>query len=245
MGVPANPNNNRSYVQYSQTPAPPGATVAYNYNSPSQGNPYVATGSATSYHPPRRGAMDKVVDAFDKCGKKLDDVATKAEEYMGNLWQHLKIGPSLADTAMGRIAQGTKVLTEGGYENVFKHTFDAFPGEKLQSAYACYLSTSAGPVIGTLYVSNMRLAFCSDNPLAYTPSPGQTQWSYYKVVIPFYDLKAANPSANRMNPSEKYIQIITADGHEFWFMGFVSYDKALKHLQDVLRNQAVEIPHTQ
>ncbi|CAN6696123.1 unnamed protein product [Malus baccata var. baccata] len=35
--------------------------------------------------------------------------------------------------------------------------------------------------------------------------------------------------ANRWNPSEKYIQIVTRDGHEFWFMGFISYDKALRN----------------
>lgn len=28
----------------------------------------------------------------------------------------VKTGPSFADAAMGRIAQGTKVLAEGGYE---------------------------------------------------------------------------------------------------------------------------------
>jgi hypothetical protein len=93
----------------------------------------------------------------------------------------VKIGPSFTDTAMGRIAQGTKLLTEGGYENVFRRTFETIPGEKLQKAYACYLSTSAGPVIGTLYLSTVKLSFCSDSPLAYYPHPGQTEWSYYKV----------------------------------------------------------------
>jgi len=45
-------------------------------------------------------------------------------------------------------------------------------------------------------------------------------------------LRAVNPSANIRNPAEKYIQIVTADGHDFWFMGFVSYDKALKTLTE-------------
>ncbi|XP_056162977.1 rust resistance kinase Lr10-like [Syzygium oleosum] len=81
---------------------------------------------------------------------------------------------------MARLAQGTKVLTEGGQDNVFQHTFEILPGEKLLMAYACHLSTSTGPVIGTLYLSNKRLAFCSDNPLCqYSPS-GQQQWMYYK-----------------------------------------------------------------
>lgn len=47
-------------------------------------------------------------------------------------------------------------------------------------------------------------------------------------------LRAVNPSANRWNPSEKYIQIVTRDGHEFWFMGFISYDKAFTNLTQAL-----------
>ena len=93
----------------------------------------------------------------------------------------VKIGLSFTDTTMGRIAQGTKLLTEGGYENVFRRTFETILGEKLQKAYACYLSTSAGPVIGTLYLSTVMFSFYSDSPLAYYPHPSQTEWSYYKV----------------------------------------------------------------
>lgn len=81
---------------------------------------------------------------------------------------------------MGRIAQGTKILAEGGYEKVFRQTFETVPEEQLQNSYACYLSTSAGPVMGMLYVSSAKLAYCSDSPLSYK-SGGQTEWSYYKV----------------------------------------------------------------
>jgi hypothetical protein len=40
-------------------------------------------------------------------------------------------------------------------------------GEKLCKAYACYLSTTSGPVIGTLYLSRACLTFCIYNPLYY------------------------------------------------------------------------------
>lgn len=94
----------------------------------------------------------------------------------------MKTGPSFADAAVGRIAQGTKVLAEGGYEKIFRQTFENTPEEKLQEAYACYLSTSAGPVMGTLYISTAKLAFCSDNPLSYKVGE-ETQWSLYKVKL--------------------------------------------------------------
>lgn len=94
----------------------------------------------------------------------------------------MKTSPSFADAALGRIAQGTKVLAEGGYEKIFRHTFDTVPEEQLQNSYACYLSTSAGPVMGILYVSTAKLAFCSDNPLSYKAGD-QMEWSYYKVTL--------------------------------------------------------------
>jgi hypothetical protein len=92
----------------------------------------------------------------------------------------VKTGPSFADAAVGRIAQGTKVLAEGGYEKIFRQTFETVPEEQLVKTFACYLSTSAGPVMGVLYLSTAKLAFCSDNPLSYKIGE-QTEWSYYKV----------------------------------------------------------------
>lgn len=94
----------------------------------------------------------------------------------------MKTGPSVADTAVSRIAQGTKILAEGGYEKVFKQTFECLPDEQLRKTYACYLSTSAGPVMGVMYLSTHKLAFCSDSPLSYKEGD-QTLWSYYKVFL--------------------------------------------------------------
>lgn len=97
----------------------------------------------------------------------------------------VKISPSFTDAAMARLTQGTKVLTEGGYDKVFRQIFETSPGEKLLHSYACYLSTSTGPVIGTLYISNKRIAFCSDVPLSHYSSYGNQEWIYYKVCF-FY-----------------------------------------------------------
>jgi hypothetical protein len=86
----------------------------------------------------------------------------------------------MADAAVARLSQGTKVYAEGGHDRVFFQTFGTMPGEQLRKAYACYLSTSSGPVIGTLYLSTARLAFCSDSPLCYQGPAGQ-ECMYYKV----------------------------------------------------------------
>ncbi|KAF6151646.1 hypothetical protein GIB67_036191 [Kingdonia uniflora] len=102
---------------------------------------------------------------------------------------------------MARIAQSTKVLAEGGYEKIFHQSFETTPEEKLEKSYACYLSTSAGP-----------------------------------VIIPLHQLKAVNPSTSKTNPAEKYIQVISVDSHEFWFIGFVNYDSAVAVLQEALQS---------
>lgn len=202
--------------------------------SGAESNPYVsASRSPVSYSATFKDSMSTVKDVLGRWGKKVGETTRKAEDLSKNTWQHLKTAPSFADAALGRIAQGTKVLAEGGYEKIFRQTFETVPEEKLLDSFACYLSTSAGPVMGVLYVSTAKLAFCSDDPLSYK-SGGKTEWSYYKVVIPLHQLKAVNPSTSRANSAEKYIQVISVDSHEFWYMSFLNYDSAVKCLQEAL-----------
>ncbi|CAN0838836.1 GEM-like protein 1 [Linum grandiflorum] len=227
----APPSENWANVSMSGSVPPPSAAPGpapipgdHATTMPPESNPYVSPAPAS------KNKMDAVKDVLGKWGKKAAEATKMAEDLAGNMWQHLKTGPSFADAAVGRIAQSTKVLAEGGYEKVFRQTFESIPDEQLTKTYACYLSTSAGPVMGTLYLSTAKLAFCSDNPLSYNIGD-QTQWSYYKVVIPLHQLKAVNSSTSKVNTSEKYIQIISIDNHEFWFMGFVNYESAVKNLQ--------------
>ncbi|XP_022871320.1 GLABRA2 expression modulator-like [Olea europaea var. sylvestris] len=199
-------------------------------------NPYVNHSPAPSSNSSSanlKNTMNSVKNVLGKWGKKVGEATRQAEDLAGNTWQHLKTSPSLADAALGRIAQGTKVLAEGGYEKIFRQTFETVPDEQLQKTYACYLSTSTGPVMGVLYVSSAKLAFCSDSPLSYKAGD-ETEWSHYKVVIPLHQLKAINPSSSRTS-AEKYIQVISVDDHEFWYMGFLNYGGAVKCLQDALQ----------
>ena len=57
-----------------------------------------------------------------------------------------------------------------------------------------------------------------------------------QVVIPLHQLRAANPSVSKVNPAEKYIQVVSVEGHEFWFMGFLMYDKAVCILQEAINS---------
>lgn len=233
-------SNNRSAAEKSEsvtggpelrTVTPPPVPADTATTMPAESNPYVSSApAATETTSSVKNKMDSMRDVIRKWGEKAAEATKRAEDIAGNMWQHLKTGPSFADAAVGRIAQGTKVLAEGGYEKIFRQTFETVPEEQLLKSYACFLSTSAGPVMGILYLSTAKLAFCSDNPLSYKVGD-TTEWSYYKVVIPIHQLKAVNPSISKVNQAEKYIQVISVDNHEFWFMGFVNYDSAVKNLQ--------------
>ncbi|XVF59961.1 hypothetical protein PTKIN_Ptkin08bG0004100 [Pterospermum kingtungense] len=158
----------------------------------------------------------------------------KAETMANNIWHNLKTGSSVSEAAWGKMNLTAKALTGGGFESLYKQTFVTYPNEKLKKSFACYLSTSTGPVAGTLYLSNIHIAFCSDRPLSFTAPSGQQTWSYYKIIIPLGKVGVINPVIMRDNPSEKYIQVVTVDGHDFWYMGFVNYEKASKHLSESL-----------
>lgn len=220
-----NPNVDRNDKVPPPPPAPGPPQTAAN-------NPYVL--AAPVRDPPTKSRMETVKVLFGRWAQKAAEATKKGHEYAGDMWQHLKMGPSITDAAVGRIAQGTKALAEGGYEKIFRTTFQTIPEERLLKSYACYLSTSAGLVMGVLYVSTAKLAFCSDNPLPYRVGD-EKKWSYYKVLIPLLQLKAIQPSKSKTNPAEKYIQVISVDDHEFWFMGFVYYDNAVKHLQGAIQ----------
>ncbi|ERN06167.1 hypothetical protein AMTRI_Chr06g192510 [Amborella trichopoda] len=161
---------------------------------------------------------------------KFNKWSKKAETTAANIWQNLKTGPSVSEVAWGKLSLTAKAISEGGFEAMYKQTFPTDPSEKLKKTFACYLSTTTGPVAGTLYLSNVNVAFCSDRPLAFTAPSGQQSWSYYKVLIPLAKIKAVDSVT--MKEKEKYVQIVTVDGHEFWFMGFVNHEKAFKHLFD-------------
>ncbi|KAI3982838.1 hypothetical protein MKX01_010321 [Papaver californicum] len=122
-------------------------------------------------------------------------------------------------------------LGGGGMQKIFKQTFKVEDGEKLLKASRCYLSTTAGPIAGLLFVSTQKIALCSQKSLAVSSTNGGFIRTPYKVVIPTEKIKRVEERQNINKPKQKYIEIVTVDHFDFWFMGFVNYDKAFKTLQ--------------
>ncbi|XP_010456140.1 PREDICTED: GEM-like protein 2 isoform X1 [Camelina sativa] len=193
-------------------------------------NPYVQITTPTSASGKR--SKDKVLDVFNRCGKKAENVTRKAEALAFGLKDHLKFSPSISDAAMARLTQGTKMIVEGGPGRVFRREFGVLAAEKLLDSFVCYISTTSGPVTGMLYVSNRRIAFCSDYAIRLPLSAGGNGVvpAYYKVVMELEKISSISSSSNVLKPSERYVHMVTRDGFEFWFMGFVSYIDAFNCL---------------
>ncbi|KAL5215517.1 hypothetical protein ABZP36_006918 [Zizania latifolia] len=145
--------------------------------------------------------------------------------------EHVTLGPKLYETVKGKLTLGARIFQAGGVEKVFRRWFAVEEGEKLLKASLCYLSTTAGPIAGMLFISTEKIAFRSDRSLALTSPRGDTVRVPYKVAIPLRRVKTAKPSQNKHRPEQKYLQLVTDDGFEFWFMGFVSFQLTLKNLE--------------
>jgi hypothetical protein len=88
-----------------------------------------------------------------------------------------------------------------------------------------------------LFVSTRKIAFRSDRSLTVTSPSGDVARVPYKVVVPLRRIKRVKPSENAENPEHKYIHMATVDGFEFWFMGFVSYQRCCKYMQQVIASE--------
>ena len=95
----------------------------------------------------------------------------------------MSLGPKISETVKGKLRLGTRILQARGLERVFRKSFDVGEDEKLIKAFQCYLSTSAGPIAGLLYISTEKIAFHSDTALRFTSPKGNTLKSYYKVNL--------------------------------------------------------------
>ncbi|KAK8568421.1 hypothetical protein V6N12_006974 [Hibiscus sabdariffa] len=62
-----------------------------------------------------------------------------------------------------------------------------------------------------------------------------------QVLIPLDKIKGVNESENMKKPSQKYMEIVTVDGFDFWFMGFLNHHKAFKYLQQAISKRLLQV----
>ncbi|XP_077215517.1 putative GEM-like protein 8 [Tasmannia lanceolata] len=142
----------------------------------------------------------------------------------------LSLGPNFSETVKGKLSLWARILQGGGVEKVFKQIFIVGETEKLLKSCQCYLSTTAGPISGMLFISNEKIAFSSDGSLAFCSANGGLVRIPNKVLIPIWKLNRINPSVNVNKPTQKYIQLVTVDNFEFWFLAYTKISISMKNV---------------
>ncbi|KAK6146592.1 hypothetical protein DH2020_020461 [Rehmannia glutinosa] len=197
--------------------------------SPDPAAQYQLLPSPSKHHSKiRHSGIDSVIAKMIKFGENMDILAKGIRE-------HVKLGPKLSQTVKGKLSLGTRILQVGGVEKVFKQKFNIrSDDEKLLKASQCYLSTTAGLIAGLLFISNNRVAFCSERSIKVSSPTGKLLKVHYKVMIPLSKIKRAVESENVKKPAQKYVNLITDDNFEFWFMGFLNHQRTSKYLQQAI-----------
>ncbi|XP_014512806.1 GEM-like protein 4 [Vigna radiata var. radiata] len=193
----------------------------------------------STYHGGKSSKRYYLPDARGKYTKSITKSKQSRTHHKSGFLQRVrehavKLGPKITDTVKGKLSMGARILQVGGVEKVFMQLFSVAEGEKLLKASQCYLSTTSGPMAGLLFISSDKVAFCSDRSIRVTTPDGENIRVRYKVSIPLKKIKSVNKSQNAEKPSQKYIEIVTVDDFDFWFLGFFHYQKALKCLQQAV-----------
>ncbi|KAB1213168.1 putative GEM-like protein 8 [Morella rubra] len=109
------------------------------------------------------------------------NLGSKSSSFAYRIREHIKLGPKFSDSVKGKLRLGARIVQEGGRENIFRKIFGTREGERMLKASQCYLSTTAGPIAGLLFISNERVAFCSERSITIQSSSGQLIRTPYKV----------------------------------------------------------------
>ncbi|KAL9324325.1 hypothetical protein ACSQ67_009182 [Phaseolus vulgaris] len=174
------------------------------------------------------------VDSYSFISKGKENDTGKSSSFTCRIHDHVKMGPNLSEILKGKLSLGARIIQEGGRGNIFKNVFGMQEKEQLLKASQCYLYTTAGPIAGVLFISTEKVAFYSERPITFSSMTGELARAPYKVLIPIGRIKEVNESQNVNNVEQKYIEIVTEDDSEFWFVGFLRFEKALKNLNKAI-----------
>ncbi|KAF5747396.1 hypothetical protein HS088_TW05G00117 [Tripterygium wilfordii] len=201
----------------------------------------VKSPSCRGYLPGLDGSSTFKHRKIDYLLRSVNELGKKAESFAAGVREHVRLAPKITETVKGKLSLGARILQVGGMKKIFRKLFNVKDGEKLLKASQCYLSTTAGPIAGLLFISTDKIAFSSERLIKFSTPNGESIRLHYKVVIPVAKIKGINQSENMKNPSQKYIEVVTVDDFDFWLMGFLNYKKTFKHLQQAISRSQVDL----
>ncbi|KAJ1400156.1 GRAM domain [Sesbania bispinosa] len=141
--------------------------------------------------------------------------------------EHVRLGTNISETIKRKLSLGARILQVGGVEKVFKQYFSVKEGEKLLKVSQCYLSTTSGPLAGFLFISNDKVAFCSERSMKVFNQKGLMCRIRYKVAIPLKKINCVNQSQNVEKPTQKYIELVTNPSYIYSVAGNAKVQTAL------------------
>ncbi|KAJ9691688.1 hypothetical protein PVL29_013770 [Vitis rotundifolia] len=182
---------------------------------------------------PSNGTLMSTQNRIDSMNHRMNKHWKKTENFVHGIREHVRIGSKISETVKGKLRLGARILQLGGVKKVFRQRFGVGKKEKLLKASQCYLSTTAGPVAGLLFILTQRLAFFSERSIRFSSPNAELVRFHYKVSIPLRKIES-QPKRECENRSQKYMEIVTVDNFDFWFMGFLNYQKAFSYLREAI-----------
>ncbi|KAI3728608.1 hypothetical protein L6452_17246 [Arctium lappa] len=164
---------------------------------------------------------------------KIDGIERKGN-FAVPIKNHVSLVAKLIEVVKHKLSYGAKILPLGREAKIFRKFFSTRDSEKLLHASQCYIYTTAGAIAGILFMSTERVGFCSDRFLQTYSTTGELLKFQYKVSIPLGKIKGVGESMNMKRPSNKYVELVTMDDFNVWFMGFPNYRKTLRHLHRII-----------
>ncbi|KAI7741741.1 hypothetical protein M8C21_000585, partial [Ambrosia artemisiifolia] len=126
---------------------------------------------------------------------------------------YVSLGPKLIEMAKHKLSYGAKILPLGREGKIFRKKFSTMDSEELLHA------TTYTPQLVQLqacYSSQLK----GNKSLKMHSTTGEVLKFQYKVSIPLRKLKGVGESENSKKPSNKYVELVSVDDFNFWFLGF-------------------------
>ncbi|KAI7741743.1 hypothetical protein M8C21_000587 [Ambrosia artemisiifolia] len=152
---------------------------------------------------------------------------------------HAGFGPKLIEIIKHKLTYGSKILPLGRGGKIFEKRFTIRDGERLLHASRCYIYTTAGAIAGILFISNERVGFCSDRSIKTYSTTGKLLKFQYKVSIPLKKIDGVGESTDLKKRSNKYMELVTVDDFNFWFLGFPNYKKTVECLRQTINHDCL------
>jgi len=158
--------------------------------------------------------------------KAAGTAASAAMTQGSKLMSHAAAGgvTNILSTAGGKINYLGNMIRAGGTSSYWRKMFTVPKEEKLIETYACHMQAQGNQKVpGILFIGTLSLAYCSDEPIGAN--------GYLQMHLPLERVHSFQPSQRGTTfGKEEWLGAIMLDGYQFWFTGFIDFQKSIATL---------------